>query len=257
MINKKDKQEKWELIFFDDFNDNELDRSKWNVIDAGGGFGNNELQYYADRLENVKVENSNLIITAIKENTKYNETYDYTSGKLTTQDKFYFTYGKVEVKAKLPKTQGIWPAIWMMPQDLNKYGEWPSCGEIDIMELLGQEPNTVYGTIHYGNPHTYNGSSYTLEQGDFSQDYHIFSIEWEPGEIRWYVDGVHYLTRTDWFTKDENGRIYKDHPAPFDRDFYLILNVAVGGNWPGYPDSTTIFPQQMLVDYVKVYKKID
>ncbi|MEZ0536449.1 carbohydrate binding domain-containing protein [Caldicellulosiruptoraceae bacterium PP1] len=248
-------QDQWKLIFSDDFNGTSLDRTKWNVIDAGGGFGNNELQYYADRPENVKVENGNLVITALKEDTKYKGTNDYTSGKLTTQDKFYFTYGKVEVKAKLPKTKGLWPAIWMMPQDMSLYGGWPRCGEIDIMELLGHEPNKVYGTIHYGNPHSQRGNSYTLENGDFSEDYHIFSLEWEPGEIRWYIDGHLYSTQKNWFSRDENEAFDTTYPAPFNRDFYLILNVAVGGNWPGNPDNTTVFPQQMLVDYVKVYQK--
>jgi len=141
----------------------------------------------------------------------------------------------------------------MMPEDLSIYGGWPACGEIDIMELLGQEPNKVYGTIHYGNPHTYHGGSYTLPDGKkFSDDFHVFALEWEPGEIRWYVDSVLYYKTNDWFSRSSNEAFDYTYPAPFDREFYLILNVAIGGNWPGYPpEEANYFPQRMEVDYVK------
>ncbi|WPX08917.1 carbohydrate binding domain-containing protein [Anaerocellum danielii] len=248
-------QPTWQLVWEDDFNGSSIDTTKWNFTIGAGGYGNNELQYYSDRPENARVENGKLIIEARKEDYQGSP---YTSAKLTTQGKFAFTYGRVEVKAKLPEGQGVWPAIWMMPEDLNIYGGWPACGEIDIMELLGQEPNKVYGTIHYGNPHTYHGGNYTLPDGKkFSDDFHIFALEWEPGEIRWYVDDVLYYKTSDWFSRSSNEAFDYTYPAPFDREFYLILNVAVGGNWPGYPpENADYFPQRMEVDYVKVYKRV-
>jgi beta-glucanase (GH16 family) len=170
---------------------------------------------------------------------------------MRTKNKGDWKYGRFDIKAKLPYGQGIWPAIWMLPTEW-KYGGWAASGEVDIVELLGHEPNRVYGTLHYGGEWPNNvksGSSFSLEYGTFSMDFHVFTLEWEPGEFRWYVDGTHYLTRNEWHS--ENGQ----YPAPFDQYFHLLLNVAVGGNWPGYPDNTTVFPQQMKVDYVRVYKK--
>jgi beta-glucanase (GH16 family) len=161
-------------------------------------------------------------------------------------------YGRLDIRAKLPFGRGIWPAIWMLPTN-NIYGGWAASGEIDIVELLGQEPNVIYGTIHYGGSwpkNVHSGDSYKLSEGNFSDEFHIFSLQWEPGEIRWYVDGEHYQTQTKWTT--ENGVF----PAPFDQSFHLILNVAVGGNWPGAPDETTTFPQRMMVDYVRVYEVV-
>jgi beta-glucanase (GH16 family) len=138
----------------------------------------------------------------------------------------------------------------MLPTDW-EYGGWPASGEIDIMELVGHESATVHGTLHYGNPHEYQGDHYDLAEGTFADNYHVFALEWEPGEIRWYVDGYHYQTQTQWFTSSRGGT----YPAPFDKPFHLIMNVAVGGRWPGYPDETTEFPQYMHVDYVRVYQK--
>jgi len=140
----------------------------------------------------------------------------------------------------------------MLPTD-NVYGGWAASGEIDIMELLGHEPNVVYGTLHYGGSWPNNrssGGSYRLAGGDFSQDFHVFSLEWEPGEIRWFVDGELYLTLTQWYTEAQGASF----PAPFDQRFHLLMNVAVGGNWPGSPAPTTQFPQEMVVDYVRVYQ---
>lgn len=188
------------------------------------------------------------MISALRENYRGSR---YTSARLVTKNKGDWLYGRFEIRAKLPYGQGIWPAIWMLPTDW-EYGGWPISGEIDIMELVGHEPGTVYGTIHYGNPHTYTGAHYSLPAGQtFADDYHVFALEWEPGEIRWYVDGYPYQTQTEWFTSSTKG-VY---PAPFDKRFHLILNVAVGGVWPGYPDETTVFPQVMSVDYVRVYQK--
>lgn len=248
-------QPTWQLVWEDDFNGTSIDTTKWNFTIGAGGYGNNELQYYSNRPENARVENGKLVIEARKENYQGSP---YTSAKLTTQGKFAFTYGKVEVKAKLPEGQGVWPAIWMMPEDMSIYGGWPACGEIDIMELLGHEPGKIYGTIHYGNPHTYHGGNYTLPDGQkFSDDFHVFGLEWEPGKIKWYVDGQLYYETSDWFSRSSNEAFDYTYPAPFDREFYLILNVAVGGNWPGYPpENADYFPQRMVVDWVKVYKKV-
>jgi len=162
-------------------------------------------------------------------------------------------YGRFEIKAKLPYGQGLWPAIWMLPTDW-VYGGWAASGEIDIMELVGNDPATVYGTLHYGgaypdNVHT--GASYKLDFGNFALDFHVFALEWDATEIRWYVDDSLYQVQREWYSHGN------DYPAPFNQRFHLLLNVAVGGNWPGNPDNTTSFPQKMEVDYVRVYQKTD
>ncbi|MCD1258661.1 S-layer homology domain-containing protein [Paenibacillus athensensis] len=241
----------WTLVWNDEFNGNTIDASKWNFVEGGGGFGNNELQYYTQRPENARVENGSLVLQALQESYKGSA---YTSAKLMTKGKGDWTYGRYEIRAKLPNGKGMWPAIWMMPS-ASQFGGWPASGEIDIMELLGHEPNKVYGTIHYGNPYNHTGGNYTLENGSFSDDYHTFSVEWAPGQIQWFVDGILYSTKNDWYSRSANQTTDNPYPAPFDRDFYLQLNLAVGGNWPGNPDATTDWtvPKQMLVDYVRVY----
>jgi hypothetical protein len=145
----------------------------------------------------------------------------------------------------------------MMPTDENLYGQWPKCGEVDIMEVLGDSTNRQYGTLHFGEPHTQKQGTYELHDGgDFSKEYHVFAVEWEPGVFRWYVDGNLFYENNDWFTK-RDGEEEKPYPAPFNQPFHMILNVAVGGEWPGYPDETTIFDERaaMYVDYVHVYQK--
>lgn len=242
----------WELVWQDEFDTPYINGSKWeHEVNAWGG-GNNELQYYTDRKENSFIEDGCLVIQALKETyTGPEGTREYTSARLRTLNKGDWTYGRIDVRAKLPEGQGIWPAIWMLPSDW-VYGGWPSSGEIDIMELLGQEPNKIYGTVHYGGPgnqHRYHGGNYTLPSGKFSDGFHVFTLIWDTTSIQWYVDGIKYYETSEWYTV--NGQ----YPAPFDQRFHLILNVAVGGNWPGAPDVTTVFPQQMKVDYVRVYKK--
>lgn len=238
----------WELVWNDEFDGSDLDLQKWNYETGGHGWGNNELQYYTDRLENSYTDSGFLFIEAKRE---YYQQREFTSARLTTRQKGDWKYGKIEVRARLPEGQGIWPAIWMMPTN-SVYGGWPTSGEIDIMELVGHEPHKIHGTIHYGGPypeHVYKGDEISLGEGrKFSDDFHVFSIEWEPGEIRWYLDGRMYFSEREWYSG--NG-VY---PAPFDQEFYLILNVAVGGNWPGSPDASTQFPQDMTVDYIRVYK---
>ena len=146
-----------------------------------------------------RIENNALVLEARKENFQGSP---YTSAKLTTSGKAEWTYGRYEIRAKLPEGQGIWPAIWMMPSDMNVYGGWPSCGEIDIMELVGHEPDTIHGTLHYGNPWKYTGGSFELEEGSFQDDYHEFALEWLPGEMRWYVDDQLYLIQKDWYSQE-------------------------------------------------------
>nr|WP_239589430.1 family 16 glycosylhydrolase [Metabacillus crassostreae] len=242
----------WIKVWEDTFSNSHIDDTKWNYIIGGGGYGNNELQCYTNREKNARIEGNQLILEAHEENYQDNS---YTSAKLTTKDKANWTYGRFSIKAKLPQGKGIWPAIWMMPADMSIYSGWPSCGEIDIMEIVGHEPDTVHGTIHYGNPHTYTGESYKLPNGEnFSDDFHVYTLEWEPEEIRWYVNDVLFAKQSEWFTKSEDGE-GDDRHAPFNREFYLQLNLAVGGDWPGNPDKTTVFPQKMIVDFVKVYRK--
>ena len=243
----------WQLIWADEFDAAELDTSKWSFQYGTGaaeglrGWGNSELQYYTDRSENIFTQNGMLHIVAMQE--AY-EGMDYTSARIRSINQGDWRYGRIEVRAKLPTGRGLWPAIWMMPTDA-VYGRWPASGEIDIMEMVGHEPDRVHGTLHYGPPHTYTGGSYTLGSGSFNDDFHTFALEWEHGEIRWYVDGELFLTQTDWFSKDQG------FPAPFDQRFHMILNVAVGGNWPGSPDANTVFPQEMVIDYVRVYQDAD
>ncbi len=241
-------QSGWNLVWSDEFNGASIDRTKWNYDTGTGwnGWGNNELQYYTDRPENARIENGHLVIEARKEDHGGRQ---YTSARLLTKGKFAQTYGRFEARIQVPFGQGIWPAFWMLGNDGPQ--AWPRCGEIDIMEVIGKEPTNVYGTIHGPG---YSGSAglgkkYSLASGaKLHEDFHVYAIEWEPDAIRWYLDDVLYQTRTT-----------ADLPAGakwvFDRPFHLLLNVAVGGNWPGYPDATTTFPQFMLVDYVRVYER--
>ncbi len=247
----------YRLIWSDDFNGKTLDRTKWNYELHEPGWVNNELQRYTNSSENTYLKDGNLVIQPVKTVDKKTGDISYTSGRVNTQNKVDFKYGKVEVRAKLPKGQGIWPAIWMMPTDDSLYGGWPKCGEVDIMELLGNNPSKVYQTLHYGKNSTdvQSQGTKTLTKGDFSSGYHIFSVEWNPDNISFFVDGELTKTINKWYTGTEGVGIIT-YPAPFDQDFYVILNVAVGGNWPGKPDATTDFSKaKMLVDYVKIYQK--
>lgn len=180
----------------------------------------------------------------------------YTSGRISTQNKKTFTYGRFECRAKVPKGQGYLPAFWLMANDENVYGQWPRCGEIDCMEVMGQETNKAYGTIHYGNPHSESQGTYTIKDGaDFSDDFHTFTCDWEPGKITWYVDGVKYHEESDWHSTTV-GQGTLTYPAPFDQPFYIILNLAVGGSWVGNPNDETSFENNpYVIDYVRVYQK--
>ncbi len=245
--------EGYNLLWHDEFNGDELDETIWTREVREPGWTNQELQEYTTSTDNVFVRDGKLVLKAIK-TEKDGEDY-YTSGKVNSQNKKDFMYGKVVVRAKVPEGQGLWPAIWMMPQDEQFYGQWPKCGEIDIMEVLGSSVDTAYGTVHYGEPHAEQQGTVVLENGTFADDFHEFSVEWEPGEMRFYIDGEHYHTVNDWFTA-VNGEDEKPYPAPFNQPFFVQMNLAVGGTWPGNPDETTDFDKaEFEIDYVRVYQK--
>jgi beta-glucanase (GH16 family) len=247
----------WKLVWSDEFNGpngSAVDASKWVSETGGGGWGNDELEYYTSRLENASQQDGNLVIKVLQE--KYigpgDATRNYTSARLKTLGKFSQAYGRFEARIKIPRGQGIWPAFWMLGDDIDKPG-WPACGEIDVMENIGKEPSIAHGTIHgpgYSGADGI-GSPYALPDGKhFSDSFHVFAVEWEPKAIRFYVDDALYATRTPAELPAGKKWVY-DHP------FFLILNLAVGGDWPGYPDATTVFPQTMQVDYVRAYSKAD
>lgn len=246
--------EGYNLLWSDEFDEDELDVNKWNREPREPGWTNEELQEYTTITDNIFVRDGKLVLKAIKTKDENGNDY-YTSGKVTGQNKTDFMYGKVVVSAKTPEGQGLWPAIWMMPTDEDYYGQWPKCGEIDIMEVLGNQTHIAYGTVHYGEPHAEQQGIYTLDNGSFSEDFHEYSVEWEPGEMRFYIDGNHYHTVNDWFTRVE-GEEEKPYPAPFDQTFFVQMNLAVGGTWPGDPDETTDFDNaEFMIDYVRVYQK--
>lgn len=260
-------EEDYKLIWSDEFNDPNgagINASKWNFDNGNGdgGWGNGESQNYTNRTANAYIENGSLIIAALKENYG---AQNYTSARIHTYRKFNLTYGKVEMRAKLPFGQGVWPAFWMLGDNIDQVG-WPCCGEIDIMEFVGKNPNRIRGSIHGPCSFSQNcskdkcdynqygiGSDYVKESG-FSDAYHNYSIEWEPNEIRWYFDDekLPYQTRNP--SNIINETTGQQYPWVFDHDFRIILNLAIGGNWPGEPDNSTIFPQKYYIDYVRVYK---
>lgn len=244
-----------DLVWQEDFEGKKLSTKDWNYEFHNPGWVNNELQSYGSSAKNTYLKDGCLVIQPVKTANR-DGTFSYTSGRINTQGKHSFTYGRFEAKIKMPKGQGFLPAFWMMPEDESFYGQWPKCGEIDIMEILGNDPRTMYGTIHYGEPHNEQQGKLKISEGNFSDSFHEVAVEWEPGEIRFYCDGINYHTVNDWYTR-RPGFDDVTFPAPFDQPFYIIFNVAVGGDWPGYPDSTTNFDEraQMQVDYVKVYQK--
>jgi beta-glucanase (GH16 family) len=244
----------WTLVWSDEFggsNGSAPDSSKWTIETGGDGWGNHELEYYTNRPQNTQIQNGSLVITAFKETYtgKDGVTRNYTSGRMKTAGKFEQQFGRFEARIKIPYGQGMWPAFWMLGNNSGPVG-WPGCGEIDIMENIGKEPAIAHGTIHgpgYSGADGI-GSSFSLAKGRFADDYHLYAVEWELNVIRFYVDSNLYATRTPADLPQGTKWVY-DHP------FFIILNVAVGGDWPGPPDTTTVFPQTMLVDYVRVYKK--
>ena len=245
----------WQLVWSDEFdtaNGSAPDPSRWVFDVGGGGWGNNELQTYTDRRENSVIRDGILAIRALKEPFTGPDGIrrDYTSARLKTLGRFSRAYGRFEARIRVPRGPGIWPAFWMLGNDIQTAG-WPACGEIDVMENIGREPRLVHGTLHgpgYSGAQGIGASFQSPGGRPFADDFHVFSVEWEPQAIRWSVDGTTYQTRTA-ADLPRGARWVFDHP------FFMLLNVAVGGNWPGNPDPTTSFPQEMLVDWVRVYTR--
>jgi Beta-glucanase/Beta-glucan synthetase len=237
----------YSLVWDEEFNGSTLDPNEWNyeIGNGSGGWGNNELEYYTNSTNNAFVSNGNLIIEARKESING---FNYSSARLTTQNKKTFTYGRVDIRAKLPRGQGVWPALWMLGSNINTVG-WPASGEIDIMELLGQDSTKVYETLHYGASlatHASKGNTYTSASPNFSSQFHVFSMDWKQDTVKLYVDNKLILA--------VNKSDVSPSPYPFNQPFFFIFNVAVGGNFPGNPDGTTTFPQRMIVDYIRVFQ---
>jgi beta-glucanase (GH16 family) len=257
LCNKAFGQE-FQLVWADEFEGNALDLSSWEYQTGTGtayglpaGWGNDELQYYTNLSSNVSVSNGTLKITARQQNFGGQP---YTSARIRTVGLRDFLYGRFEGRMKIPSTSGVWPAFWMLPTN-SPYGGWASSGEIDIMESVNTA-DSIFGTIHHGAPwpnNQYTGT--TVNNGtDFSQEFHEYAIEWDPDEIRWYLDGQQYysVTSDNWFSSLANGNVR----APFDVPFHLLLNVAVGGNFPGNPNGSASYPQVLEVDYVRVYERV-
>lgn len=262
-------QPRWKLVWSDEFDgpDGSAPDAAWWTYDlgvGGDGWGNRELEYYTKRPENVSIEGGNLVITARRETfsgpgdpgargnhgSSGDVTRGYTSARIKTQGLFSQAYGRFEARIRIPYGQGIWPAFWMLGADVDKV-HWPACGEIDVMENIGKEPSAVHGSLHGPGPAGSGTDDMTagfaLPHGQrFSDAFHVFGVEWQPGVIDFYVDNTRYFTATPKGMPHGTGWVF-DHP------FFLLLNLAVGGNWPGNPDGSTQFPQQMLVDYVRVY----
>ncbi len=247
----------WELVWSDEFNGpdgSRIDPTRWTAEVGGEGWGNRERQYYTQQRENATIENGCLVMTAIKESLDGVQCWygpcEYTSARLNTQVKFERTYGRFEASIQVPQGQGIWPAFWLLGSNIITEG-WPACGEIDIMENIGKEPSIVHGTLHGPSYSSGNGigGKHSLKPGQrFSNEFHVFAVEWEPQVIRWYVDGQVYQTRTPSDVPPGKAWVF-DHP------FFILLNLAVGGDWPGDANDTTVFPQKMRVDYVRVYQR--
>jgi beta-glucanase (GH16 family) len=232
--------QQWELVWSDEFSTDQIDATNWVFETGAGGWGNNELQNYTNREDNVSCSDGNLMIIANKESYQGS---NYTSARMKTYGKHSWTYGKVEARMKMPTEKGVWPAFWMLGNSINTES-WPKCGEIDIMEHINTD-NTIYGTMHWdNNGHASYGGSVKIN--DVTQ-FHTYSIEWDSTAIKWFVDDKQF-----WI-----GSIAKNINSTneFHKPFFILLNMAVGGNWPGNPDGTTVFPDTLYVDYVKVYQK--
>lgn len=239
----------YKLAWSDEFSAQALNTADWNqeIGNGSGGWGNNELEYYTSNLKNSFLSDGKLIIEARKENAGG---FNYTSARLTTQNKKSFKFGRIDIRAKLPVSKGMWPALWMLGNTISSVG-WPACGETDIMELIGTYPSRITGTAHWKNgagAHASKGADYNLPSGNFSQQFHVFSLVWKKDQMQWLIDDQLFCTVT---ASDAGASSY-----PFNAEQFFIFNVAVGGNWPGSPDASTMFPQRMFVDYVRVFQEI-
>ncbi|HTZ96228.1 MAG TPA: glycoside hydrolase family 16 protein [Terriglobales bacterium] len=244
----------WVLTWSEEFNGpngSAPDPNKWVVESGGNGWGNNELEYYTPRSKNVREEDGNLVIEAVKEKFVGTDGVqrEYTSARLKTEGHFSQRYGRFEARIQIPPGQGAWPAFWMLGDDFSSKG-WPACGEIDVMESAGADSGKIQGSLHgpgyFGKkPLT---AAYQLPRGRFSDSFHVFAVEWEPKVVRFYVDNVLYAARTP-------ADLPPGKPWVYDHPFFVLLNLAVGGDFPGRPGDSTVFPQRMLVDYVRVYAR--
>ncbi len=239
----------YNLVWSDECNGPSLDAAVWTPESGDGcpqlcGWGNNELEYYTNNTNNLFFQDGKMIIEAKAESFGGK---NYTSARIKTQGKKTFKFGRIDIRAILPKGKGIWPAFWLLPQD-NVYGNWPKSGEIDMMENMGSDPSRVLGTLHFGpGPNsTYISKNYILPGATFNEQFHVFSLEWKQDQIKWYVDNTLYGT----INKADLG----SNNYPFNEQFYLILNLAVGGNFPGNPDATTVLPQWLIMDYIRVFQ---
>ncbi|MBU1097601.1 MAG: glycosyl hydrolase family 16 [Ignavibacteriae bacterium HGW-Ignavibacteriae-2] len=241
--------EGYTLLWQDEFDGSKVDPLKWIYEVNGNGGGNNELQYYTDREENSFVKDGALHIVALQEEfTGSDGKRYYTSARMTTQETKSFMYGRIEAKLKLPYGQGIWPAFWMLGLNISEVG-WPKCGEIDIMEMIGGgdgRDNVTHGTLHWDdNGHKYQGGNKKISSGILADDFHVYAIQWDANKIEWFFDNEPFYSMS----------ITPASMSEFHQHYFIILNLAVGGNWPGNPDMTTKWPQEMIVDYVRVYEK--
>jgi beta-glucanase (GH16 family) len=242
----------WKLVWSDEFNGTSIDTNHW-IFETGNrnGWGNNELEFYTGRSDNAYVSNGVLHIVARREGTNG---FTYTSARMKSAGLFSHKYGRFEFRAKFPQGKGYWPALWLMPKD-SAYGGWPACGEIDVVENKGDYPAVVQGTIHYADPnngnHLQSTDLFTFAQGTGADTFHTYLLEWTTNSISWYVDNQLYETQTNWST------VGAPYPAPFDQPFYIILNLAIGGIFDGDPDTNTVFPGEMQVDYIRVYDSTD
>jgi beta-glucanase (GH16 family) len=238
----------WRLVWSDEFDGVAIDSNHWKFETGNhNGWGNNELESYTNRAENAFVSNGVLHIVA---QPKAAGERFYTSARMKSQGLFFKKYGRVEFRAKLPQGQGYWPALWMMPED-STYGGWPNSGEIDIVENKGSNPGVVQGTIHYAGAsggHRQSTGRYTFPGDDGVTNFHTYLLEWTTNSFRWYVDNKLYETQTNWSARSAA------YPAPFEQPFYIVMNLAIGGNFGGNPDARTVFPGEMQVDYVRVYE---
>lgn len=245
-------REGWDIVWQDEFDGESLDINKWSHEVGGHGFGNNELQYYTDDSSNSFIDNGILHIRAKYEPAGIgspNNLRNFSSARLRTVGKGDWQYGRIDVKAKIALGQGIWPAIWMLPSDWI-YGGWPKSGEIDIMEHVGHDEGRIHGSVHTESYNHIIGTQRTNSKliENVKTLFHIYSIEWSEQKIDFFIDDTLHFTFKNDFTNDFR-------TWPFNERFHLLLNVAVGGNWPGPPNNTTVFPQDMEVDYVRVYEK--
>ena len=243
----------YKILWQDEFDAEKLDEAKWIREVRPAGWTNNELQEYTKEESNGFIRDGKFVIKGIEY-----ESGKYSSCKLRNTGDYAFKYGRIEVSAKVPEGKGLWPAIWMMPKDESFYGQWPKCGEIDIMEVLGDDVTKAYGTVHYGEPHGEKQGYVILDKKEtYANSFHTYTVDWQPGCIEWFIDGESYLKVNDWYSINSETGVEQPYPAPFNQPFCIQLNLAIGGNWPGNPEPNASYMDkaEFEIDYVRVYQK--